>query len=60
VTQRSIEVSLNEWIDEVSNPLILNNDVITVGRNGRARFSDSLEDVLGPFFRLLAPFQLLF
>lgn len=60
VTQRSIEVSLNEGIDEVSNPLILNNDVITVGRNGRARFSDSLEDVLGPFFRLLAPFQLLF
>jgi len=53
-------VSLNEGIDEVSNPLILNNDVITVGRNGRARFSDSLEDVLGPFFRLLAPFQLLF
>lgn len=60
VTQRKIEVSLGEGIDEVRNPLILNNDVITVGRNVGARFNDSVESLLGPFLRIFTPIQLLF
>ncbi len=53
VTQRQIEVDLNEGIDPDKNPLILNNDVVVVGRNGRARFSDSVARLLDrsrPFF----------
>ncbi len=60
VTQRQIEVSLDEGIDEERNPIILNNDVVTVGRNGRARVSDTIEDFLGPFIRVLNPLRILF
>lgn len=53
VTQRQIEVDLEEGLDADKNPLILNNDVVVVGRNGQARISDSIESILGPVFRLL-------
>lgn len=53
VLQRQIEVDLSEGLDADDNPLVLNNDVIVVGRNGRARFSDSVESVLSPILRLL-------
>ena len=60
VTQRQVEVNLQEGLDAERNPLILNNDVVVVGRNGRARFSDTLESVLGPVFQFLGPLRLLF
>ncbi|MEL6263599.1 MAG: SLBB domain-containing protein [Cyanobacteria bacterium J06626_6] len=60
VTQRQIEVDLSEALDSEKNPLLLNNDVVLVGRNGRARFGDSLGSVLGPMMQLLAPFRLFF
>ena len=59
VTQREVEVSLETGIDPEKNPLILNNDVIVVGRNGRARFNDSVNSTLGPLAPLLAPLGLL-
>ena len=59
VTQRAIEVDLNNGIDPEKNPLILNNDVVVVGRNGRARFNDSVGATLSPFSQLLAPLSLL-
>ncbi|MGC1308439.1 MAG: SLBB domain-containing protein [Phormidesmis sp.] len=60
VTQRQVEIDLNEGIDPEKNPLILNNDVVVVGRNGRARFADSVGSVLGPIFQLVNPFRSLF
>jgi len=63
VTQREVEVNLNEGIDPEKNPLILNNDVVVVGRNGRARFNDSLDAVvrpISPILQLLNPFRALF
>jgi len=60
ITQREIEVSLETGIDAEKNPLILNNDVIVVGRNGRARFNDSVGSAVRPFAPLLAPLGLLF
>ncbi|MFK8184189.1 MAG: SLBB domain-containing protein [Phormidesmis sp.] len=60
VTQREVEVSLETGIDPEGNPLILNNDVIVVGRNGRARFNDAVDSTLSPFTPLLAPLGLLF
>ena len=58
VTQREIEVDLSEGIDSEKNPLILNNDVVLVGRNGRARFNDSIGEVFRPILQLLSPFRL--
>jgi polysaccharide biosynthesis/export protein len=60
VTQRQVEVNLETGIDAEGNPLILNNDVIVVGRNGRARFNDSVESILSPLLQLTSPLNLLF
>ncbi len=60
VTQQQVEVNLETGIDPEENPLILNNDVVVVGRNGRARFNDSVGSVLSPLLQLAAPFNLLF
>lgn len=60
VTQRRVEVDLTEGIDEAHNPLVLNNDVVLVGRNGRARFNDTFEGIFRPLMQLLPPLNLLF
>ena len=60
MTQQQVEVNLETGIDPEKNPLILNNDVIVVSRNGRARFNDSVGSVLSPLLQLAAPFNLLF
>ena len=60
LSQQQVDVDLTEGLDPDRNPLVLNNDVIVVGRNGRARFSDSLETILKPLSQLLPPFGLLF
>ncbi|MEM6453023.1 MAG: SLBB domain-containing protein [Cyanobacteria bacterium P01_D01_bin.105] len=60
VTKREIEVDLNAGLDAEKNPLILNNDVVVVGRNGRARFNDSVSSTISPFSSFLAPLGLLF
>lgn len=60
VTQREVEVDLTTGIDPEKNPLILNNDVVVVGRNGRAQFNDSLGSVLSPLIQLASPLNLLF
>ena len=60
VTQRQVEVDLTEGIDSERNPLILDNDVIVVGRNGRARFGDTVGAIFSPFLQLLSPLRLLF
>lgn len=53
VLQRQIEVDLSASLDADDNPLIMNDDVIVVGRNGRAKFTDGVESVLSPVLRLL-------
>ncbi|MEL7330510.1 MAG: SLBB domain-containing protein, partial [Cyanobacteria bacterium J06559_1] len=60
VTQREIEVDLQEGIDSERNPLILNNDVVLVGRNAQTRIGDSVGGILRPILQLLTPFNLLF
>ncbi|MEL7225596.1 MAG: SLBB domain-containing protein, partial [Cyanobacteria bacterium J06576_12] len=60
VTQREITVDLTEGIDSERNPLILSNDVVLVGRNGRAQFNDSVGGIFQPFLQMLAPLRLLF
>ncbi|MEL7334550.1 MAG: SLBB domain-containing protein, partial [Cyanobacteria bacterium J06560_2] len=58
VTQQQIEVDLTQGIDSAHNPLILNNDVVVVGRNGQARFNDSVSGIFRPLLQLLSPFSL--
>jgi len=58
VAKRTIGVNFSQGIDEKSNPLLRNGDVIVVGRSGLAAFSDNLGSILSPvtgafsFFRI--------
>jgi polysaccharide export outer membrane protein len=59
VVRREIPVDLARGIDEKSNPILQNGDVVVVDRSGAAKFSDSLDKVLGPVGKLL-PFRYIF
>ena len=60
VSQRPISVSFDQGVNEETNPALQNNDVVMVGRSGRAAFSDGVSGVLGPVGTILSPFRLLF
>ncbi|MBD2459695.1 SLBB domain-containing protein [Oscillatoria sp. FACHB-1407] len=45
-SQRRVEVNFNQGIDEESNPILVNNDVIVVNRSGITRFTDGISPVL--------------
>ncbi|MGD1809626.1 SLBB domain-containing protein [Dapis sp. BLCC M126] len=49
VTRRKVQVDFSAKVNEETNPNLLNNDVIVVGRSGRATLSDSVGGVLAPF-----------
>ena len=49
VTRRKIQVDFSAKVNEENNPTLLNNDVIVVGRSGRAVFNDNVGGVLAPF-----------
>ncbi|MEM1168802.1 MAG: SLBB domain-containing protein [Cyanobacteria bacterium P01_H01_bin.35] len=48
VTRRKVEVDFSAKANEETNPTLLNNDVIVVGRSGRATFTDNVGGVLAP------------
>ncbi|NET24514.1 MAG: polysaccharide export protein [Okeania sp. SIO1I7] len=49
VTRRQVQVDFSAEVNEETNPTLLNNDVILVGRSGRAALSDNVRGVLAPF-----------
>ncbi|MBL1209409.1 SLBB domain-containing protein [Geminocystis sp. GBBB08] len=51
VTKRNISVNLAAEVNEQTNPILKNNDVIMVSRNGMTAFTDNLETILGPIGR---------
>ncbi|NDJ15870.1 SLBB domain-containing protein [Myxacorys almedinensis] len=59
VMRREIEIDLARGIDEKGNPVLQNGDVVVVERSGAAKFSQTLDTVLGPIGRIL-PFRFLF
>jgi polysaccharide export outer membrane protein len=65
VTQRTLPVDFASAINEETNPLLQDRDVILVGRNWSASLSDSIGTVLQPLtgasslFNLFLPFLLL-
>ncbi|MEL6488962.1 MAG: polysaccharide biosynthesis/export family protein [Cyanobacteria bacterium J06621_3] len=60
VTQRAIPIAFDQGINDETNPALQDNDVILVGRSGRAAFGDDVSGVLGPFGTILSPLGLLF
>lgn len=59
VARREITIDLARGIDENGNPVLQNGDVVVVEKSGAAKFSQTLETVLGPVGRIL-PFRFLF
>jgi polysaccharide export outer membrane protein len=57
VSQRTIEVDFSAEVNEETNPSLLDNDAIVVGRSGRAAFSDNVGSVLSPLSPLLGIFR---
>lgn len=51
VTKRNIPVNLAAEVNEQTNPILKNNDVIVINRSAIAAFGDSVESVLGPIGR---------
>ncbi|NER07145.1 MAG: polysaccharide export protein [Okeania sp. SIO3C4] len=49
VTRRQVQVDFSAEVNEETNPTLLNNDVILVGRSGRAALTDNVRGVLTPF-----------
>lgn len=60
VSQRTIPVSFDQGINEETNPSLQDNDVVVVGRSGRAVFADTTTGIFGPIGTVLSPFRLLF
>ena len=57
VERSSIPVNFAEGIDEQNNPLLQNNDVVIVNRNGLAAVSDTIGTVLNPLGGLFSIFR---
>jgi polysaccharide export outer membrane protein len=53
VTKREVNVDLSAGINEKTNPILRNNDVVIVNRSGLARTGDSVGAVLNPLGGLL-------
>lgn len=49
VTKTSINVNFSEGINEKTNPILRNNDVVVVHRNGLASTTDTIGTALSPF-----------
>jgi len=62
VNHRRIEIDLDQSINDQTNPILQNRDVVVIGRSTLARISDTLGSILGPLgsvfslFNLFSPF----
>lgn len=57
VTRREIDVNLDKGIDQQSNPILRNNDVIVVERSTLASVSDTVGTVLEPVTQIFQGFR---
>ncbi len=53
VTTRIIPVDLASGINDEHNPILLNNDIVIVNRNGLAAFSDGFSLITSPLYPVL-------
>jgi polysaccharide export outer membrane protein len=54
VTKRLVKVDLTAGINEQTNPILRNNDVVLISRNGLAKTSDTINTVGGPLGTILS------
>jgi polysaccharide biosynthesis/export protein len=59
VLKRKIKIDLASQVNELSNPPLLNNDVIVVNRSAFAKVTDTLSSALGPLSGSLGVFNVL-
>ncbi|AFY33052.1 SLBB domain-containing protein [Calothrix sp. PCC 7507] len=60
VTKRLVKVDFTQGINEQTNPILRNNDVVLVSRNGVAQTSDTVNVVAGPLGTILGIVRLFF
>lgn len=60
VTKREVKVNFSQGINEETNPILRNNDVVIVNRSGLASVGDSVGTVVNPLGGLLGVFRALF
>ncbi|MFP5273325.1 polysaccharide biosynthesis/export family protein [Coleofasciculus sp.] len=59
VTKRTVSIDFAQGINENSNPILQNNDIIVVGRSGFTRVGDTIGTILNPVTRGFGIFQIL-
>lgn len=57
-TQSSIEVDFAEGINDTTNPLLQNNDIIVVKRSASATIADTLDTLVAPLGRAFSLFSI--
>ena len=60
VDKREIEVDLGAEVNDETNPVLGQNDVVVVGRSGAAGFSDQVGQLTSPFQGLFGLFRAIF
>ncbi len=60
VEKRKIQVDLGAEVNEETNPVLGQNDVVVVGRSGTTSTSDSIGNVTSPFMGLFGLFNAIF
>lgn len=59
VSQRRIALEFNGKIDDETNPVLKNNDVVVIRRSGLAKFGDGARSVFAPFSGALSFIRIL-
>jgi polysaccharide biosynthesis/export protein len=60
VTKRQVKVDFKAGINEDTNPILRNNDVVVVYRSGVAKTGDTIGTIISPFSAVLGVFRALF
>ncbi|AFZ58018.1 SLBB domain-containing protein [Anabaena cylindrica FACHB-243] len=60
VSKRIVKIDFSKEINEETNPILRNNDVVVVSRSGIAKTSDTVNTVAGPFGTILGIVRLFF
>ncbi|MCT7958192.1 SLBB domain-containing protein [Laspinema palackyanum] len=57
ISQKIVTLDFSAQINEVTNPLLRNNDIIVVSRSGVTRFAEGLQNALGSIVTLRQVFE---
>lgn len=60
VTKRKVKMDFKAGINEDTNPILRNNDVVIVYRSGTAKAGDTIGTIINPFSAVLGVFRALF